>query len=106
MTLPAGTRLGPFELLAPLGAGGMGEVYRARDTRLGRIVAVKVLQTAAAADPDSRLRFEREARSTFSSWSFSRARRWRGGWGKAPCPSSMCSAVRSRLRARSMPLIG
>ena len=56
MTLPAGTRLGPFEILAPLGAGGMGEVYRARDTRLGREVAVKVLSAEFASDADRRRR--------------------------------------------------
>ncbi|MEP7027121.1 MAG: protein kinase [Candidatus Eisenbacteria bacterium] len=58
-----GTRLGPYEILAPLGAGGMGEVYRARDTRLGREVAVKVLRGGMAADPESRARFDREARA-------------------------------------------
>ena len=63
MTLPAGTRLGPFEILAPIGAGGMGEVYRARDSRLGREVAVKVLSPDFAADADRRKRFEQEARS-------------------------------------------
>ncbi|HEY3156075.1 MAG TPA: protein kinase [Candidatus Eisenbacteria bacterium] len=63
MALSAGTRLGPYEILAPLGAGGMGEVYRARDTRLGREVAVKVLPTAYSADPDRMRRFEQEARS-------------------------------------------
>jgi Tol biopolymer transport system component/predicted Ser/Thr protein kinase len=63
MTLPAGTRLGPFEVLAPLGAGGMGEVYRAKDTRLGREVAVKVLSPEFAADAERRGRFEQEARS-------------------------------------------
>jgi Tol biopolymer transport system component len=63
MAFDAGTRLGPYEILAPLGAGGMGEVYRARDTRLDRIVAVKVLSGALAADSDSRLRFEQEART-------------------------------------------
>ena len=63
MTLAAGTRLGPFEILAPLGAGGMGEVYRARDSRLGRDVAVKVLSPEFAADADRRKRFEQEARS-------------------------------------------
>ena len=63
MTLSAGSRLGPYEILAPLGAGGMGEVYRARDTRLGREVAVKVLPAAFAADPERLTRFEREARS-------------------------------------------
>ena len=61
--LEAGTRLGPYEILAPLGAGGMGEVYRARDTRLGRTVAIKVLPAYAAANPDRRRRFEYEARA-------------------------------------------
>jgi serine/threonine-protein kinase len=61
--LTASTRLGPYEVVAPLGAGGMGEVYRARDTRLGREVAVKVLPELFAQDPDRRARFEREARA-------------------------------------------
>ena len=55
MPLPSGTRIGPYEVVAPLGAGGMGEVYRARDTRLDRDVAVKVLPDGVAHD-DSRLR--------------------------------------------------
>ncbi len=63
MTLAAGTRLGPYEIVAPLGAGGMGEVYRARDTRLGRDVAVKVLPDHLSAHPEVRARFEREART-------------------------------------------
>ena len=63
MALAPGTRLGPFEIAAPLGAGGMGEVYRARDTRLDRDVAIKVLPEALAADPDRLRRFEQEARS-------------------------------------------
>ena len=61
MTLKAGARLGPYEIGGPLGAGGMGEVYRATDTRLHRTVAIKVLPSVSAADPDSRHRFEREA---------------------------------------------
>src|SRR5437588_6917844 len=61
--LTAGQKLGPYEIVAPLGAGGMGEVYRARDTRLGREVAVKVLPETFADDPDRRTRFEREARA-------------------------------------------
>jgi predicted Ser/Thr protein kinase len=63
MSLAAGTRLGPYEILAPLGAGGMGEVYRARDPKLGREIAIKVLSGATASDPDRRQRFELEARA-------------------------------------------
>jgi serine/threonine protein kinase len=63
MPLDAGSRLGPYEIIAPLGAGGMGEVYRARDPRLGRDVAVKVLPDAAGADLDRLRRFEQEARA-------------------------------------------
>jgi eukaryotic-like serine/threonine-protein kinase len=61
MRLAAGSRLGPYEILAPLGAGGMGEVYRARDSKLHRSVAIKVLPEIFAADPERLLRFEREA---------------------------------------------
>ena len=61
--LPNGARLGPYEILAPLGAGGMGDVYRARDTRLGRTVAIKLLHPELSGDAISRERFEREARS-------------------------------------------
>ena len=63
MTLPRGTRLGPYEILAPLGAGGMGEVYKARDTRLERTVAVKVLPQHLSASAEVRQRFEREAKT-------------------------------------------
>jgi Tol biopolymer transport system component len=66
MFLPAGTRLGPYEILGPIGAGGMGEVYKARDTRLGREVAMKVLPVALSSDPERLKRFEREARSASS----------------------------------------
>ena len=66
MTLAVGTKLGPYEIVAPLGAGGMGEVYRARDTRLGRDVAIKVLPQHLSANPDVRARFEREARTVSS----------------------------------------
>src|SRR6266540_6234612 len=61
VTLSAGTRLGSYEVLAPLGAGGMGEVYRARDSRLGRDVAIKVLPERFASDVEAVARFEREA---------------------------------------------
>ena len=61
MALTAGTRLGAFEIVAPLGAGGMGEVYRARDTKLNREVAIKVLLAAVANDPERLVRFSREA---------------------------------------------
>jgi Tol biopolymer transport system component/tRNA A-37 threonylcarbamoyl transferase component Bud32 len=63
MPFEAGTRLGPYEIIAPLGAGGMGEVYRARDTRLDRTVAIKMLTGALAADSEARRRFESEARA-------------------------------------------
>ncbi len=63
MSLSSGTRLGPYEILSPLGAGGMGEVYRAKDTRLDRTVAVKVLPTLLSDNPELKARFEREARA-------------------------------------------
>src|SRR5881396_286305 len=63
MTLSAGTRLGPYEILAPIGAGGMGEVYRARDTRLERTVAVKVLPEHLTSNEDLRQRFESAAKT-------------------------------------------
>jgi serine/threonine protein kinase len=66
MPLSAGTKLGPYEIVAPLGAGGMGEVYRARDTRLSRDVAVKVLPEHLSAHPEIRARFEREAKTVSS----------------------------------------
>ena len=63
MSLAPGTRLGAYEILSLLGAGGMGEVYRAKDPRLGRDVAIKVLPAAFSADPDRLRRFEQEARA-------------------------------------------
>src|SRR6266496_1008970 len=63
MAVAAGSRLGPYEVLVPLGAGGMGEVWKARDTRLGREVAVKVLPAEVASDPSRLKRFEKEARA-------------------------------------------
>src|SRR5918911_682890 len=62
-SLSAGTRLGPYEVVAPLGAGGMGEVFRARDTRLDRSVAIKVLPAEFAQNAQLKLRFEREAKT-------------------------------------------
>src|ERR1700751_5387748 len=63
MSLSPGTRLGPYEILSPLGAGGMGEVYRATDTRLNRTVAIKILPKHLSEKPEARERFEREARA-------------------------------------------
>jgi len=63
MTLSAGTHLGPYEILSRLGAGGMGEVYRARDPRLDRNVAIKILPQRLAQDPRALARFEREAKA-------------------------------------------
>ena len=62
MTIAAGTRLGSYEVVAPIGAGGMGEVYQAHDTKLGRDVAIKVLPEAFAHDPERLSRFQREAK--------------------------------------------
>ena len=66
MPLTTGTCLGPYEIQSQLGAGGMGEVYRARDTRLDRTVAIKVLPEHVASDPDLKQRFEREAKTISS----------------------------------------
>src|SRR5579864_1161260 len=66
MALAPGTRLGPYEILAPLGAGGMGEVYRARDARLERDVAIKILPAQFSSDPVRKQRFEREAKTISS----------------------------------------
>jgi serine/threonine protein kinase len=63
MPLTAGSHLGPYEIIDAIGAGGMGEVYRARDPRLGRAVAIKVLPASFSADPDRLRRFEQEARA-------------------------------------------
>src|SRR6201993_1312204 len=64
MPLAPGAHIGPYEILAPLGAGGMGEVYRARDARLGRDVAIKVLPASFSSDPDRLRRFEQEAHAS------------------------------------------
>src|SRR6266849_5793018 len=66
MALTAGKKLGPYEILSSLGAGGMGEVYRARDTRLDRTVAIKILPAHLSDDPEAKQRFDREARTIYS----------------------------------------
>ena len=63
MPISPGSRLGPYEILSPIGAGGMGEVYKAKDTRLDRTVAVKVLPAQLSSSAESRQRFEREAKT-------------------------------------------
>jgi serine/threonine protein kinase len=83
MTLSAGTRLGPYEILGQIGAGGMGEVYRARDTRLGRDVAVKVLPGEVSHTPERLHRFEQEARLA----------------GSLTTPTSSTSSTSARTRA-------
>ncbi len=66
MTLTSGTKLGPYEVVSPLGAGGMGEVYRARDTRLDRTVAIKILPAHLSSNPEAKQRFERQERAISS----------------------------------------
>src|ERR1039457_339530 len=66
MALSSGTKLGPYEIQSPVGAGGMGEVYRARDLRLDRTVAIKILPSHLSGDPDAKQRFDREARTISS----------------------------------------
>src|SRR5499425_455015 len=66
MSLASGTKLGPYEVIGPLGAGGMGEVYRARDTRLDRTIAIKILPQQLSNDPVRKQRFEREAKTISS----------------------------------------
>ena len=73
--LQSGVRLGPYEILGPLGAGGMGEVYRARDSRLDRDVAIKIVPPSVAGNPEAVVRFERESRAVAAlshptSWPF------------------------------------
>ncbi len=66
MTLASGSKLGPYEIVGPLGAGGMGEVYQAKDTRLDRTVAIKILPAHLSSDPIRKQRFEREAKTISS----------------------------------------
>ena len=85
MRLSAGTKIGPYEIQSLLGAGGMGEVYRARDTRLERVVAIKILPAQFSADPVHKQRFEREAKAISSSESsphLRAARHWSAGWDR------------------------
>ena len=120
-------RVGPYLISAQIGEGGMGEVYRARDTKLGRDVAIKILPPAFTADPDRLARFEREARLLASlnhphigaiygieesdgvrrwCWSWSRATPWRTGsetMAEKACPFRRPSRSRGRSPMRSTP---
>ncbi len=117
MAIKSGDKLGPYEIVEPIGAGGMGEVYRARDTRLDRDVAIKVLPSHLSENRQVRLRFEREARAAsslnhphictiydigkqegidFSLWSTSRVRPLRTAWERAPFPPRNCFVMPSR----------
>jgi serine/threonine protein kinase len=112
MALISGTKLGPYEIESPLGAGGMGEVYRAWDTRLDRTVAIKVLVSHLSSLPELKQRMEREARAisalnhpnichlydigqrpapTTSSWSFSKEKPWPTASARARCRSAKYS---------------
>jgi eukaryotic-like serine/threonine-protein kinase len=122
MPLAAGARLGPYEILAALGAGGMGEVYRAHDTKLNRDVAIKVLPEAFTTDPDRVARFRREAQilaalnhshiaaiygleeigaSRFLVMELVDGNLWRSGWEAVPFRSSKRSPSRASSSTRS-----
>jgi serine/threonine protein kinase len=92
MPLSPGAPIGPYEILAPLGAGGMGEVYRARDLKLQRDVALKVLPDAVARDADRRTRFEREAHVPAPAWPLAPC--WHG---RSHEPWTRCSTASARL---------
>ena len=125
MPIPPGTQLGPYEIGEQIGAGGMGEIYDARDTRLGRSVAIKVLPSEIARDPERRSRLEREARAiaslthphictlydvgittgfTISSWSGSRAQTLADRLARGPLKLSDTLTTPRRLPARSTAL--
>ena len=118
MALTVGTRLGPYEILSAIGSGGMGEVYKARDTRLDRMVAIKILPEALAADPQFRDRFEREAKVISSldhphicalydvgrekGVDFLVMQYWKGRRSPIASPKARCRSIRrSRRRFRS-----
>ena len=124
MPLTTGTRLGTYEILAPLGAGGMGEVYKANDTRLDRDVAVKVLPAGSVGDAQAEARFDREARAiaalnhpnicalydvgrhddrSFLVMELLEARRSTTGWHAVRWTSARSSITRSRSPTRSTP---
>src|SRR6266571_6024201 len=104
MTIAAGSRLGPYEILVPLGAGGMGEVYRARDGRLGRDVALKVLSEVFAADPERLARFQREAQVLASLKHPNIGVIY--GLEEAPAPDSAHGASSGREAGAHLPTVG
>jgi serine/threonine protein kinase len=105
MPLSAETHLGPYEILGPIGKGGMGEVYRARDTKLKRDVALKVLPASFARDPDRMARFQREAEvlaslnhpniaAIYGIEHREGSTRWSWNWSKAIRPKARCRSTR------------
>jgi serine/threonine protein kinase len=94
MPLPPGARLGPFEIVGLIASGGMGEVYRARDTRLDRAVAIKVLRPEVAADADRVQRFEQEARAASDRLSGPRVSRTRPDLHADPVGPAVCLDAR------------
>ena len=100
MALTPGSRLGPYEIVSALGAGGMGEVYRATDTHLGRQVAIKVLPDAFAQDTERLARFVREAKTLAAALNHPHIAAIYG-WEKSPAPAVAAARRRSHLRARA-----